>query len=345
MPPRIIPILDRLRQDIAAGLAQETIEEACRQASIAGGSGSSTRPPPSTSSCSRSSTATPPASTSSTSAAGPSPTAPTARPASGSRWPSTTGSWRRSPRRSDPRPPAASRWLGHRVWLVDGSSFSMPDEPELQAPLRPARQPAQGLRLPRGQVAGPVRPRHRHAAPLGAGAVADATRCRGPRRSPRDLEPGDVVLGDRGFCSYAHLALLVATRPARRCSASTRSRSSTSRPAGRRPRGGLEGRAGPAALAVGAGARATPIRSSSGPSRSSKPSWMTAEEYAALPDGDHGARAAVPGRGAGLPGARDHAGDDAAGCGGLPGELYFKGSSPNRVGNFGPLFRFLAACT
>src|SRR3954466_12012669 len=24
----------------------------------------------------------------------------------------------------------ASRWLGHRVWVVDGSSFSMPDEPE-----------------------------------------------------------------------------------------------------------------------------------------------------------------------------------------------------------------------
>ncbi len=32
MPPRIIPILDRLRQDIAAGLSRETIEEACRQA-------------------------------------------------------------------------------------------------------------------------------------------------------------------------------------------------------------------------------------------------------------------------------------------------------------------------
>jgi len=30
MPPRIIPILVRLRQDIAAGLAKETIEEACR---------------------------------------------------------------------------------------------------------------------------------------------------------------------------------------------------------------------------------------------------------------------------------------------------------------------------
>src|SRR5262249_52851854 len=25
-----------------------------------------------------------------------------------------------------------SRWLAHRVWLVDGSSFSIPDEPELR---------------------------------------------------------------------------------------------------------------------------------------------------------------------------------------------------------------------
>lgn len=28
---------------------------------------------------------------------------------------------------------AAARWCGHRVWLVDGSSCSMPDTPELQA--------------------------------------------------------------------------------------------------------------------------------------------------------------------------------------------------------------------
>ena len=32
MPPRIIPVLTRLRQDIASGLAEETIEAACRQA-------------------------------------------------------------------------------------------------------------------------------------------------------------------------------------------------------------------------------------------------------------------------------------------------------------------------
>ena len=28
---------------------------------------------------------------------------------------------------------AQSTWYGHRVWLLDGSSFSMPDTPELQA--------------------------------------------------------------------------------------------------------------------------------------------------------------------------------------------------------------------
>ena len=29
------------------------------------------------------------------------------------------------------------RWLGHRVFVVDGSAFSMPDTPELQASARP----------------------------------------------------------------------------------------------------------------------------------------------------------------------------------------------------------------
>ena len=32
MPPRIVPILDRLRQDLAATLTEEAIEAACRQA-------------------------------------------------------------------------------------------------------------------------------------------------------------------------------------------------------------------------------------------------------------------------------------------------------------------------
>jgi len=31
MPPRIIPILGRLRQDIAATISRETIEQGCRE--------------------------------------------------------------------------------------------------------------------------------------------------------------------------------------------------------------------------------------------------------------------------------------------------------------------------
>src|SRR5206468_2444841 len=36
----------------------------------------------------------------------------------------------RADRRGDA--PCDRGWLGHRVWVVDGSSFSMPDAPELQ---------------------------------------------------------------------------------------------------------------------------------------------------------------------------------------------------------------------
>ena len=109
MPPRIIPILDRLRQDIAAALTPETIEAGLPP----GGpllAEAHPRPrhhhlplpapgPPRQHRLHR---------TSSTSAAGPSPTAPTARPASDSRWPSITGSSRRSPPPSGP-PPRATR--------------------------------------------------------------------------------------------------------------------------------------------------------------------------------------------------------------------------------------------
>ena len=53
----------------------------------------------------------------------------------------------------------------------------------IAAPLRPARRPAQGLRLPRGEVARSVRSHHRHAAPFRDG----------PAPVPRDgPELGDL---------------------------------------------------------------------------------------------------------------------------------------------------------
>ena len=102
----------------------------------------------------------------------------------------------------------AARWLGHRVWIVDGSSFSMPDEPELQLHFgQPAGQ-RQGCGFPVAKwlalfdVATGMLLRST-TAPLRThdmsqvGSISDG------------LERGDVVLGDRGFCSYAHLAILV----------------------------------------------------------------------------------------------------------------------------------------
>ncbi len=96
-------------------------------------------------------------------------------------------------------------WHGHRLALLDGSGFSMPDAPEHQAHFgQPGRQkPGCGfpvahlLALFDAQtgflhdvVLSPLRTHDmKHAADLH------------PKRSP-----GDIIVGDRGFCSYAHLA-------------------------------------------------------------------------------------------------------------------------------------------
>jgi hypothetical protein len=99
------------------------------------------------------------------------------------------------------------RWHGHRTFLVDGSSASMPDTPALQKAFgQPGRQkPGCGFPVMhllalfqattgflRNVVAAPLRTHD----VSGVGAVHP------------DLEAGDILVGDRGFCSYAHLALL-----------------------------------------------------------------------------------------------------------------------------------------
>lgn len=102
---------------------------------------------------------------------------------------------------------AASLWLGHRVWVVDGSSFSMPDTPELQRHFGqpPAQRPGCGFPVARllvlFDVATGLLLRAR-AAPLRSHEMSQVADAHG------ELAPGDVLLGDRGFCSYAHLASL-----------------------------------------------------------------------------------------------------------------------------------------
>jgi Transposase DDE domain len=103
---------------------------------------------------------------------------------------------------------AASSWHGHRVWLLDGSSFSMPDTPELQAAFGQSGAQRRGCGFPLAKFLAlfdlatgmllRVEPAPLRSHEMARCAVATA-----------GLLPGDVVLGDRGFCSYAHLAILL----------------------------------------------------------------------------------------------------------------------------------------
>ena len=94
----------------------------------------------------------------------------------------------------------ASDWFGHRVWVLDGSGFSMPDVPELQRAFgQPGNQkPGCGFPVARWLALFDVATGmllRAATAPLRthdlarAGDVAD------------ELKPGDVVLGDCGLCS------------------------------------------------------------------------------------------------------------------------------------------------
>jgi hypothetical protein len=99
------------------------------------------------------------------------------------------------------------RWNGRRLFLIDGSSFSMPDTPELQAAFgqHPHQRPGCGFPtahlliqfaahsgLALKTIVAPWRTHDMaHAA-----ATHDA------------LNPGDILVGDRAFASFAHLAVL-----------------------------------------------------------------------------------------------------------------------------------------
>ena len=99
------------------------------------------------------------------------------------------------------------RWRGRRVLLVDGSSFSMPDTPELRAHFGQPAEQRPGCGFPVAHVLALLDAhtgvlRDVTVAPLNTHDMAQVA-----LQHPR-MSPGDIVVGDRGFCSYAHLALL-----------------------------------------------------------------------------------------------------------------------------------------
>ena len=102
---------------------------------------------------------------------------------------------------------APSTWHGHRVWLLDGSSFSMSDTPELQAAFGQPGGQKEGCGFPVANFLAlfdlatgmllRVEPAPLRSSELSRCAVATA-----------DLRPDDLVLGDRGFSTYAHICIL-----------------------------------------------------------------------------------------------------------------------------------------
>jgi Transposase DDE domain len=101
----------------------------------------------------------------------------------------------------------AERWLGHRVFYADGSSFSMPDTPQLEAHFGQHGQQRPGCGFPTAHWlvllhAGTGMITKMLAAPLRTHDMA------GVAELHPELHAGDVLVADRGFCSYAHLALL-----------------------------------------------------------------------------------------------------------------------------------------
>ncbi len=98
-------------------------------------------------------------------------------------------------------------WHGHRTFLVDGSSFSMSDTPELRDRFGVPHGPKPGCGFPVAKILALF-----HA---GTGLLIDVFAA--PLRSHDlalvgevhpHLAAGDVLVGDRGFCSFLHLALL-----------------------------------------------------------------------------------------------------------------------------------------
>jgi hypothetical protein len=100
------------------------------------------------------------------------------------------------------------RWHGHRTFLVDGSGCSMPDTPALQKAFGQSTAQRPGCGFPMAHLLGLF-----HAgtgvllklvvAPLLTHDLAQV------QAVHPTLQPGDVLVADRGLCSYAHLALLV----------------------------------------------------------------------------------------------------------------------------------------
>jgi Transposase DDE domain len=100
------------------------------------------------------------------------------------------------------------RWRGHRTFHVDGSSFSMLDTPELQKEFGQPGNQKPGCGFPVAHIltlfhAGTGFLLKVLAAPLRTHDLEQVVQVH------PEMEAGDVLIGDRAFCSFAQFALLL----------------------------------------------------------------------------------------------------------------------------------------
>jgi hypothetical protein len=99
------------------------------------------------------------------------------------------------------------RWHGHRTFHVDGSAFSMPDTPALQKAFGQPGNQRPGCGFPVAHLltlfhAGTGFLLKVLAAPLRTHDMDQVAQLH------PELGAGDILIGDRAFCSYVHFALL-----------------------------------------------------------------------------------------------------------------------------------------
>jgi hypothetical protein len=100
------------------------------------------------------------------------------------------------------------RWHGHRTFLVDGSGCSMPDAPALQDAFGQSTVQRPGCGFPMAHLLGLFHAGTGVLLKLVVAPLLTHDLAQMQQVHPM-LAPGDVLVADRGLCSYAHLALLV----------------------------------------------------------------------------------------------------------------------------------------
>jgi len=103
---------------------------------------------------------------------------------------------------------SSGEWCGHRVFLADGSGFSMPDTDQLQHHFPQSKNQKPGCGFPTAKFLGLFH----YDTGMISEVVPTSLASHDMHHLPRihsALKPNDVLLADRGFCSFTHFALLL----------------------------------------------------------------------------------------------------------------------------------------